>query len=151
MSKIDILYDRWSYVTRERDPEDEWDNDSTAADWTVHGLKLVEDKAYSEMTVAFDVVKGKTYYLVMADYGTGDSFGSYDNYLEFVDLFQTHEAAKAAELALLTPPPKDPNNWYSTYQRTYVRDNGESVTVSVPWEGYFDHLNDLHILEVEVV
>lgn len=149
MPMIDILHDRYTYITRERNPDDEWDNDDTAADWTIRGIRVVDRGG--DFEVPFEIEKGKTYFLVMADYDTGDSFGRYCNYLEFIDLFQTAEAAEAALKALGKPLTGKPgqSDWEYKYSREYVRDNGETVKVYIPWEGYFESLNDLYIIDVE--
>jgi len=139
-TKIDVEYFRHEYYVSEPDPESSWDNGSTAADWGILGIKFAD--RYSEITVDFEVLKGKTYYLVVVDYNSGDSFGSYDNCLEFVDLFETLEAAENAAEEVRTP---------EGYSYHYTRNNGRRISVSCPWVGYFESLNDITVHPVKLI
>lgn len=141
-SIVEVVFDREERITRARDPDDKWDNDCTEADISVHGIKVVDEENYRHMAVPFKVVSGQTYYLLWADYNTGDSFGSYGNQVEFVDLFQTYEAAEIAKQELLSS---------KKYSTKYTRDDGTRIDFYIPWEGYFESLNELNIESVGVV
>lgn len=139
-SHIEVDYTRDVYVTIKRDPEDSWSRDSTAANITVHGIKLVKNAQYRDITVPFDVDINKSYILLWADYNTGDSFGSDRNLTEFIDLFETVEAAEAARKALET----------ATGDAQYTREDGSVVQMYVPWHGYFESLNSINLDLVRV-
>lgn len=139
-SHIEVDYTRDVYVTIKRDPEDSWSRDSTAANITVHGIKLVKNAQYRDITVPFDVDINKSYILLWADYNTGDSFGSDRNLTEFIDLFETVEAAEAARKALET----------ATGDAQYTREDGSVVQMGVPWHGYFESLNSINLDLVRV-
>jgi hypothetical protein len=131
------------YETSEVDPDDSWSRASTAADYNIEGIQLTDK--YGDFIIDFDLKPGVYYYLVYADYGTGDSFGHDNNQLEYVDLFTTREKAEACQTALLS------SDHVERYSAGYYRENGQGVSVSKPWEGYFDHLNGIHIAEVTLV
>lgn len=140
--KIEINYDRYEYVTREAsDANDPYDRDSTAADICINGIRVVSD-CYSDIDVPFDVVPGETYYLVWADYETGDSFGYDNNRVEFIDLFKSKELAE--ECASIARAVKG-------YTYIFKRENGQDCTQSVPWTGYFESLNAINVEPVSVV
>lgn len=143
MSIVQVDYDRREYVTREAYPNDNWDNDCTAAEIRINGIRVGDKAGYRDFEVGFDVVPGEKYWLLWADYGTGDSFGSYDNIAEFIDLFIDFDQAEAARKALMEQ---------TGYTRGYMRQGqNEAISIHVPWEGYFEHLNELHVERVECI
>lgn len=138
---IRVDYDERRYVTRARSPGDEWDRDDTAADISINGIEIVPEARYRDITVPFDVDINKSYILLWADYNTGDSFGHDENYVEFIDLFETIERAQAARKALENS---------TGYSCTYVREDGSEISTSIPWDGYFESLNELRLEVVSV-
>lgn len=137
--KIKINYDRHEYLTREACPEDDWDRGDTAADISIHGE--VAD-GYHDIDAPFDVEPEVVYYLVWANYNTGDSFGSDHNRVEFIDLFKTKELAEdCADIARAA----------GRYNYIFTRENGRSCTQSIPWNGYFESLNSIEVKEVELL
>jgi hypothetical protein len=133
-----VDYDTYSYITVESDPDDEWSRDSTAADIYINGLHVVSNHNYRDITVSFDVEPGKMYWLVWADYGTGDSFGRDDNKVEFVDLFINEEMAQAAAKSV-------------ELNGKWIRQDGAKGMMYVPWEGYFEHLNSINVQGVKIL
>jgi len=61
--------------------------------------------------------------------------------VEFVDLFQTQEAAQEAKDRLLS---------VGGCSGAYVRDDGTEIEVHIPWSGYFENLNELNVQAVRV-
>jgi len=143
MTHLRIDVNREEYYTAEPNPRDSWDNGCSAASIEINGMYVMHDSQYRDITVDFDVVRGRNYYLLWADYCTGDSFGTYDNCFEAIDVFETWEAADAARQALL--------NTEGRYNGCYTRENGKQVSMSLPWVGYFEHLNDLNIQKVRAI
>lgn len=143
MTKIRIDYDNYRHITHHRDPKDDWDRDNTAGDINIHGIILVGENDYQDLTVPFDIDINKSYILLWADYSTGDSFGHDDNQVEFIDLFETMDRAIAARKAFL-------ENNGDSYSCKYIREDGTEISVHVPWSGYFEHLNDLRLEVVHV-
>lgn len=139
MTRIAVDYVQHRFVTRKA-TEDEWDRDDTAANIYVRGIQKVSDRnGYADLEVDFDVDDNTAYYLLWADYSTADSFGMDDNQLEIIDLFQTREAAEKAKEELLEET-----------SSAYTRDNGIQIVYDKPWNGYFEHLNELHVELVRV-
>lgn len=121
------------------DPDDEWSRDSTDGSVTVLSISEVDEKDYHDICVPFDVVPGKDYYLVWAQYTTGDSFGYDGGWSEFVDLFQTEEKAESARVCL-----------DDVSCQTYLRDDGTEIHIYRPWAGYFESLDRLEIETVRL-
>lgn len=139
---IEILYDRYEYVTREAsDTDDPYDRDSTAADIYINAIRNAPGR-YSDIAVPFDVIPGETCYLVWADYNTGDSFGNDDNLVEFIDLFKSMELAE--ECAAIA---RRADGYYYTFKR----ENGQNCTQSIPWNGYFESLNAINVEAVSMI
>lgn len=143
-TKFEVVYERHTYVTREGDPEDRWDRDDTAADISIDGVRLSE--RYFDVVLPTDYDPSKPLYLLWANYNTGDSFGHDANQTEWIDIFQDEQKAYAAAKALESF--KDDNN---TYSGTYIRDDGSSCTVHLPWLGYFESLNSVNVERVKVL
>ncbi len=140
MTKFVVLQDSYSYVTRPADPNDEWDRDDTAANLLVSGVRIAD--RYFDTALPSEYDPSKPLYLVWADYDTGDSFGSYCNKFEAIDLFQDEQRANKAMNDL---------HKGSGYTRIYTRDDGRKIEYHCPWEGYFESLNCIHVQEVKVV
>ena len=123
--KFDVDVD--TYVTREADPDDEWSNDSTDGTVTVNSCTLVNEDGYNVLGTDFEVSKGQSIFLVWAQYGTGDSFGSYGGKYELCKICNNAEDARIEAERL------------------------ENVTdYSFPWTGYFEWLNGVYYEEFEV-
>lgn len=139
MTAIEIKYHIDQYVTRLSDPEDRWDRDDTAGDITIQGINIVDKASYKDIDVPIEVTEGEIYYLLWADYNTGDSFGHDGNQFEAIDLFTTSKAAYLARRQLLAA---------NKSSGIYTRDDGTNIQIYLPWEGYFESLNDLNVTEV---
>lgn len=136
MQNITVDIDVHTYTTREADPDDGWSRDSTAASLNVTGIRRSEAKGYRDITVPFEVKPGQHYFLVWADYNTGDSFGNDDNQYEFIDLFADFDKAKACQKAA-----EDSNG----YGMKHIRGDGTEMETHVPWHGYFESLNGINV------
>lgn len=144
ISHVEIKYDEHRYVTREVDPDDCWDRNDTEATYTFHGLCLVDKNSYSDLTVPFDIKPDTTYYLVYADYDTGDSFGRDGNQLEFIDLFESFQMANEAIVDI-----KDNTLGFET---SYTRNNGIKIEhIHAPWVGYFEYLNGIEAIPLKLI
>lgn len=140
MTKFVVVQDSYTYVTREGDPDDQWDRDSTAAHLSVSGVRIAD--RYFDTALPKEYDPAKPLFLVWADYDTGDSFGTDANKFEAVDLFQDAEKANRAKDIL-----EKETGWTIKYQR----DDGSTIDYNCPWEGYFETLNRIHVQEVRVV
>jgi hypothetical protein len=111
--------------------------------------KLQTEGSYFDLVVPFEVEPEKTYYLVYAEYTTGDSFGSTSGHICWIDLFATELKANDAMDAALADPP-DGATWESRYSFKYTDEAGNESTGSRPWVGYFEHLDKMEVLAVRL-
>jgi len=161
-----IVHSRYNtWVTRERDDSDEWDNDDTSTDVTVLGVETEKERRestmYRDIVVPFEVVPGKDYYLVYVTYSTGDSFHHEEGEVNYVELFETRE--KAEKLAQIinvhysfsgneqrwsdkgTKAPKG----YSEHELTYHNEEGREMKLYVNWTGYFERMTCVTVQKVQ--
>ena len=110
-----------AYVTREAS-SDEWDRDDTAKDWTIPDYFTIV-KEYGDVRLNFDPKPHTPYYMVYYIWSTGDSFGHDEQYgCEVHGIYETKEEA------------------------VKERDRLSKVTdYSVPWNGYFESLDSVHV------
>lgn len=149
---IKIIDNSYQEVIRECDHTDEWDRDDTREEHEILGIEKVDKKGYRDLTVAFKVEKDRPYYLVYVLYDTGDSFGRDENRIEFVDLYQSKENAEALKKLIEENHAEcHDNDEYSFEKRhslKYKNEEGNEVTFSKSWEGYFENFNGCHVQEV---
>jgi hypothetical protein len=142
MNGVKVLYNEFRHATRLPGDDDKWDRGDTAAVLDIISVKASTTPMFK---VPFELEKGRTYYLVWADYSTGDSFGYDDNMVEFIDLFINKSLAEKAVVAL-----SEEREEYTpeSYSRTYLREGLTYITTHVPWVGSFERLNSINITEV---
>lgn len=151
-------------VVRTADTTDEWDKDDTETITTVLGVETEEttreNEMYCDIAVPFKVVSGKDYYLVFVVYSTGDSFSHEDGVVNYIDLFETRE--KAEKLAQIIQEhysycsneqrwqdkKKKPPKGYSEFSLQYLNEEGQQMTLGVPWTGYFERLQGINVQKV---
>lgn len=148
--------DSYTVVEREGDPEDRWDGDDTAATTTVNALVLAGEDDYRDLTVGHPVAAGDTLHLLYAVYGTGDSFSHQSGCVEWIDAYRTKaEAEKAADAIRAhyrryersKNSREDPENFYSVRLPSSI---GVEFTLSCPWIGYFESLEDVVVAPLPV-
>lgn len=114
-----------TYVTRERDSDDEWDRDSTDGDVSIVGAVLVSKDGYDCLSVDKELKAGDKVWLVWAQFGMGDSFGSDGGNYELLEVCTTPEEAQKRKAHF------------------------EQVTDhSVPWSDYFGWLDGVYVNEL---
>lgn len=107
---------------------DRWSRDSTEATVSIEDVCFLRDEdGYQRLGTKQHIVAGDRVYLVYAVYTTGDSFGSDGGNVELLSVFK--DRAEAEE---------------SKEHYSKVRD------YSVPWNGYFESLDELEIEECVV-
>jgi hypothetical protein len=118
--KFDIEQDNW--VTSEAYADDEWSRDSHDGRTTITGATRVEKDGYDTVGFIGDLPPSTRIFLIWAQYGTGNSFGRDGGQYELLEVCVTEEFA---------------------YDR---KKHYEAVTdYSVPWNGYFEWLEGVHI------
>lgn len=145
---VEKVYSGWSRVP---DQDDEWDNGDTYEVHQFLGFEVVQEGKYYDLEVPFEVVEDRPYYLVIATYSTGSTFGREDGKVDFVWLFEDREPAKkvARELELAEQPGYDDSKsrWSVELDVGLER----PLVYSVPWWGYFEQLTDVEVRSLEVV
>ena len=71
---IRIINKCHTYATRQSDPDDSWDQDDNDTSHNIVGIEIAPDSGYYDISVPFDIERGKEYFLVYGIYSTGDSF-----------------------------------------------------------------------------
>jgi hypothetical protein len=104
------------------DENDSWSRDSSSGDAEVVGVSVADKRAYDVWETKEEITNGDTVYIVLAVYGTGDSFGSDGGQSEVFLVTKDEQKAKDKIKYL------------------------EGVTdYSVPWNGYFEWLQEIKL------
>ena len=145
--KVDA--DKREWTTRVA-TEDRWDRDDTDASWTFNYVSIVEEKGYLDLVVPFEVKKGDDVWVVVAIYSTGDSFGHDDHAcVEYIDAFLDKHKARACRDAV----EKTRKSWDDRTDKdvSWIReDNTVGKLDYVPWNGYFESLDEVQCVYLEV-
>ncbi len=154
MPNIKVLVNYYTDVTREADPDDEWDADNLAHSTDVLGLQEVADDKYFDIAIPFKLEKDTHYFLVMGVYSTGDSFHNETGVIEYVDVFCTLRAAQTCKTALEQNDKhfrRDDITYEDSLSCKLIRDDNSTYDFYVPWTGYFEYLEYVDIVEVYLV
>ena len=128
-----------THVSRERNPDDEWDADDTDTSWTVYGVTIKETDGPHALP-AGDIKAGDTVYVTYAVYSTGDTFHR-DNgeYLEVLSFNQIRDFAE-----------QNRNSAASKGDLIVKFDNGNTIHRHRPWDGYFESLDYVNVQAFKV-
>lgn len=146
MPKIVVSADTQVGVTRERDPNDPWDQGDTSGH--VSNVRAFLDRHdgvyYGESKARdLDVKVGDTVYAVVADYESGSTFGRSGGHAQVLDVFTTLKEAEGLVEAATAPPKGD--GYEDRYSFTH-----EGETYSRSWVGYFERLQSLDVWDIVV-
>lgn len=135
-TKLEVEHSSHTFVTRPGNLDDRWDGDDTYTVWIVHSrIRDVEPGHPYDLETALELQPGNIYFLVYAIYSTGDSFHKEQcGEIEFVDLFATFEEAEALADALKVG--------------TEYTLNHNGRIYHLPWVGYFENLEEIHVSPV---
>lgn len=130
-----------SSITRWADRNDDWDRDDTYTDHTINGISLSQGNSFSyeSMMACFRPTPGEVYYLVYANYDTGDTFGRDQGNIDFVDLYT--DETLAWDMARMLEREAKEGQW--VYNVTMQ--NGNTYKYYAPYVGYFDNLNYVRV------
>lgn len=140
--KVDVFYDSYEEITRDRDPDDDWDNDDTCIHTS--NFRIVKSD-----TGQFELPRGtKIATAVVANYCTGDTFGRYDGQIQVLDVFDNDEDAAALAGYLSSTGYRVVKNGREIYE---WEKEFKGKKYYCNWFGYFEHLNsmDLHTCLVQ--
>ena len=132
-----VHYKTREYVTRERNPDDQWDRDDTRSEHTMQYISIAKEGDWNTITYPGEVKPGDKVYLLFAVYSTGDSFGHDED--RSVELISVHKDLNCAKYnyKMLEGVNKDS---YSA-QVELSQDNGTTWKMNPPWCGYFERLS----------
>jgi hypothetical protein len=144
------------------DPSDSWSRDSWDRDntlvkvWMKDPLKqlakvLKDDECPEcDVVVGTEVLPGDKVYIVWTEYSTGDSFGNDGGQREVVAAFVDEERAKKCALDCTNFAEKETSAYWddSRYSLHVELDNGTTYKFHVPWLGYFERLEEVHVSEM---
>jgi hypothetical protein len=137
MIRINVETSHW--ITDPADPDDSWDRDNTDGSIDSVSAEYVEqgeDRGYRGMgwgdgDYDIDARPGDIVHVVIAQYGTGNTFGQDGCQISVMDVFKDNSDAVSLYAAL-----RDVKDFS-------VKHNGRDYYV--PWVGYFEWLQDLDI------
>lgn len=130
-TNLKILHNSYTYTTRERSSDDDWDRGDTSTDHTVNGVVIGED--HHGISVSGEIKSGDTVWLVYAVWSDGDSFGNEQN--ARIEFFTAHryENQATANARILCDA--------EGFGADIFLDNGTQFKTSIPWNGYFESLS----------
>jgi hypothetical protein len=142
--------DKREWTTRTGDPDDRWDRDDTDASWSFNHVTIVEEKDHWDIAVPFDIKKGDDVWVVAAIYSTGDSFGRDDRACcEYIDGFM--DKFKARECRDIVDRSRKGWNDHTDKKVEWIREDGSEGKLGyVPWNGYFESLDQVECVYLEV-
>lgn len=112
----------------------------------IQGVTVISSTEYFDIVVNFPIEINTTYYLLVVDYNTGDSYSNSENEFEFVDLFKTKSTAEEMAKIII-----DDDNSINNTDLLLACENGEIYQMCRAWCGYNENLNDVKIIPVTVI
>lgn len=108
---------------------------------------------YPDVVSTHDLNKGDKAFVVWVEYSHGDSFGHSDRgNVEVVGVFTDKAIAEELKAALIDYEKHKPGKqWDDRYRFHFKTSDGQEFNYGfVPWSGYFEHLDDVHIQETQI-
>lgn len=143
--------------------DDAWSRDSTHTDNSLERvwmkdpkktlMKAIRDEEIEcDVVVGAEVVPGDTVYIVWAEYSTGDSFGNDGGQYVAIAAFVNENNAKTCAYNAKNLEEKKITSYMDTdrYGLSVILDNGIDFKFHVPWIGYFENLENVHVSCMEV-
>lgn len=138
----------YTEITREADPNEDYDGDDTHTDWTISNtIEPSNNENRCDLALPFEIEDGKIYYLVYVIYDDGDSFSHQSNLnLDLIDVFSNKEKAQMVIDNIL----KLGNDFGYTPKFVYENEVGIERTISANWTGYFNGIGKCEYQEVSL-
>lgn len=141
-TEISVLDDVVWSTSREPNPDDDWDRGDTHTDHHIRGITVGSGHFSETIDVCFRPVPGLTYYLLYANYDTGNSFGHDSGRVDFIDLYYDETLAWDMARKLMKEASENRYDYEITMQ------NGKTQSYHAPYIGYFESLNDIVVVGV---
>ena len=100
---IKVIDNSYTIVTKERDPNEEWDGENTYTSHNITGIELTEHGYDTDVVLEYLPTVGKEYYLLYGNYSTGDSFNHHTGQIFYIDLFEDYEFARQIKILFEKP------------------------------------------------
>lgn len=135
--KIKIELEDFVEVTRERNPESEWDGDDISHTYSISGYSIVNN-GYWDFILENDP-KDKILYFVYAIYNTGDSFHCDANRMCEIGLYENELDAGMVKKVL----ERDYKNHSNSFNpvTVYLPSGKKETLCTSTWKGWFQELN----------
>lgn len=152
MKSVTVSVETSTYNTSEADPDDSWDRPNTAQEiigWRaeVTNLEADKDRYYWHESITAEVDDdADEIYVVVATYSTGDTFGNDSGQVYLADAFDDESDAHD----LLQKFKEFDNAGYGGRKVVPFSFEFNGKEYSIPWAGYFEHLERLHIETVSI-
>ena len=114
------------------------------------GMVSIE-KDHPDVVADLDIKEGDRVYVVWCEWSDGDSFGrSERGGVEAIGVFKDTNAAIAFAKFIEADNRSDEDSYSKV--KTFKSEDGQEFTIRgyLPWNGYFEHLEEIHIQTVTV-
>lgn len=146
---ICITQTGYSEVSREANPEDQWDADDLSHHHDISAVRPSVPKEHPDVTVPFEPVVGSTIHVLTAVWSTGDSFHSETGCTTHIGAFlDPKKAAEAASLIKFHARLEKDN--MSSSGCAFLAEDGFPESVCTDWCGYFESLDDVNVTPIVV-
>jgi hypothetical protein len=143
---IKVIDDSFVTVEEEGTNEEYGPRDCTHTSHYIEGIKEVSEQEGWDLVVPFKPEPRKQYFLVYCLYTTGDSFGWDSGIIEFIGLYEDRDLADATKKRI-------ENHYKDAKKRDspveVYNSKGELYSISAPWIGYFESLDDVVVESVQ--
>lgn len=129
----------------EPDPNDEWDWGNVRKTHEIEGFKTVTRGSIFDFILPFPI-RDEPYYLVHVSYNTGDSFGSSENEICFMDLLEDRKDAEYLKKQI-EKNAKDDNILSITIK--YPKSKITKTLSTGTWKGYFESFNSVTVEAID--
>lgn len=153
MRHIHVYGRKTTTITDPAYPGDPYSSDSTLTEWEIAGCgEVVPADLESFDSIETDLTERG--YLLYVIFTTGDSSGIDERGIfEIIWVFKSLELAEMAKRKIIESSEaykRALNHDYSFYERLLLEiDDGRRLMVKPPWNGYFENLDLVGIIEVE--
>lgn len=142
-----------SELINEANPTDLWSRDSYRYDYQVTG---VSRSNAPDIVAFFKIEPNVDYFLVYAVYSTGDSFGTDEGCVIWIDIRKTRKESEELVKELYEQEKiyiKNIKNNLSIkdeFSIEYTLADGSKELIHAPWRGYFESLEEFKIVPVRL-
>ena len=147
---IKINHNRYTEITREADPNEEWDGDDLSSSHSFNGYQVVKNGiGYWDFILSENPNK-KPLYLVYVLHSDGDSFHSEEGCICMVSLVDNYEDAVKIRNAISSDESNRDKNSYKSHQLEITLSTGKVEKIYCgDWQGYFTRFESVNIEPLE--